>query len=207
MRKLIPLVVFAVAVAALSGCSTGSLPGGASAGGSVAAPSSAGSGSAAGSDTSAKSGSTCATARAALAKVVTGSLSQPYQRADTCNFGVGPNASLSGPALGALYSNAVVVKFDAADADNSNYQAALDAYADSKPLSGVGTAAQYYDGGNGDPQVFARTATSFCLVQTTINDATQVGLSKPGGSRNIAAADVPKLASELGGVCTALFGN
>jgi hypothetical protein len=207
MRKFVPVVVLALAVAALSGCSAGSLPGSSSAGGGAPAPSSAGSGSASGSNSPAKSGSTCSTARTALAKVVTGSLSQAYQRADTCNFGVGPNASLSGPALGALYSNGVVVKYDAADADNSNYQAALDAYAGSKPLSGVGTAAQYYDGGNGDPQVFARTATSFCLVQTTINDATQVGLSKPSGSRNIAAADVPKLASELGGVCRALFGN
>jgi hypothetical protein len=206
MRKFVPVIVLAIAVAALSGCSAGGLPGSASAAGGAAAPASTASGSGA-AGSSSKSGSTCATARSALAKVVTGTLSQAYQRADTCNFGVGPNASLSGPALGALYSNAVVVKYDAADADNSNYQAALDAYAGSKPLGGVGTAAQYYDGGNGDPQVFARTATSFCMVQTTINDATQVGLSKPGGSRNIAAADVPKLAGELGGVCRALFGN
>jgi hypothetical protein len=215
MNKLIPVVVFAFTIAALSGCSAGGLPGGAPGAGNAAAPSSAGSGSsaAAGSGSGSKSGgaatsgSQCATARTALAKVVTSTLSQPYQRADVCNFGVGPNGNLSGAALGALYGDGVVVKYDASDADNSNYQAALDAYGGAKSLSGVGTAAQYYDGGNGDPQVFARTATAFCMVQTSFNDATEVGLSKPSGSRTIGASDVPALAAKLGAICTALFGN
>jgi hypothetical protein len=69
----------------------------------------------------------------------------------------------------------------------------------------VGTEARYYDGGNGDPQIFARTSNAFCDVQTFFNDASEVGLTKPSGSRTITAADVPKLASELGIVCTALF--
>ncbi|HEX4444114.1 MAG TPA: hypothetical protein VHZ81_11125 [Galbitalea sp.] len=201
MRAVLPATVVVFAIAILTGCSSGGLPGNAPAAG---APASTGTSSTA-PKTNPGGGSFCSTAHDALAKVVTGALSAPYQRADTCNFGVGPNGGLSGVALGALYGDGVVVKFDSPDT-GSNYQAALDAYAGSKSLSGVGTAAKYYDGGNGDPQVFAKSATAFCLVQTSFNDATEVGLSKPGGSRTIAAADAPGLAAKLGAICSALFG-
>ena len=203
MRAVVPVAVVVFAIAALTGCSSGGLPGGAAAGGAPAA--SSGGTSSTPPKASSGGGSFCATARTALAKVVTGPLSAPYQRGDTCNFGVGPNGNLSGAALGALYGDGVVVKFDSPDT-GSNYQASLDAYGGAKSLSGVGTAAEYYDGGNGDPQVFAKNATAYCLVQTSFNDATEVGLSKPGGSRTIGESDVVGLATKLGGICTALFG-
>jgi hypothetical protein len=208
MRAVVPVVVFAIAAAALSGCSTGGHPGGAAAGstGVATAPPASGQTTAPKAKGGATSGDVCSIARTALAKVVTASLSQPYQRGDTCNFGVGPNGNASGPALGALYGDSVVVKYDSPDT-GSNYQAALDAYGGSKSLGSVGTAAEYYDGGNGDPQVFAKTATAFCLVQTSFNDATEVGLSKPSGARNIGAPDVAGLAAKIGAVCSALFGN
>jgi hypothetical protein len=205
VRKIIPLVTFAIAVAALSGCSTGALPGGAAPGASNPSPAaSVGAGSNSGSGATAANA--CSVAHTALAKVVTAMLSAPYEKKNVCYFGVGPNGGLSGSALSQLYGDSVFVGYSTSDVD-SQYQAAVQAYSGSKKLSGVGTEAVYYDGGNGNPQVVARTSGGFCSVQTNFNDATEVGLSKPSGSRTIGAADVPKLASELGGVCTALFGG
>jgi hypothetical protein len=148
----------------------------------------------------------CGIARTALAKVVTASLSAPFEKDNVCYFGVGQNAGTSGSALTHLYGDSVFMGYSTSDVD-SQYQAAAAAYSGSKKLSGVGMQAQYYDGGNGNPQVVARTSGALCSVQTNFNDATEVGLSKPTGSRTIAAVDVPKLADELGGVCSALFGS
>jgi hypothetical protein len=203
VRKIIPLLTFAIAVAALSGCSTGGLPGGSAAGGSNP-PAAASSGS--GSGSGATASNACGVAHDALAKVVTAALSAPFEKDNVCYFGVGSNASQSGSALAQLYGDSVFVGYSTSDVD-SQYQAAAAAYSGSKKLSGVGTQAQYYDGGNGNPQVVARTSRALCTVQTNFNDATEVGLSKPTDSRTIATADVPKLAGELGGVCTALFGG
>jgi hypothetical protein len=209
MRVIFPVVAIAISAAALTGCSSGGLPGGAAGSGTAGGTSNSATGNAGGSSQSgsgATSANQCSIANDALKKFVTGALSQPYQRGDTCHFGVGPNANLSGAALVALYGDAVVVKFDSPDTGD-NYQAAIDAYGGSKPLGGVGSEAQYYDGGNGDPQVFAKSASAFCLVQTSFNDATEVGLSKPAAGRNIAEADVPGLAAKIGTVCSALFGS
>jgi hypothetical protein len=209
VRKIVPLLTFVVAVAALSGCSAGSLPGGSASAGSnpsAAADSGSSSGSNSGSGPGATAANVCSVAHTALAKVVTGSLSAPYQKDNVCYFGVGSNGSQSGSALAKLYADSVYVGYTTSDVD-SQYQAAAAAYSGSKKLSGVGTEAQYYDGGNGNPQVVAKTSGALCTVQTNFNDATEVGLSKPTDSRTIAAADVPKLASELGGVCSALFGS
>ena len=207
VRKIIPLLTFAVAAAALSGCSTGALPGGSAPGGSNP-PAAASSGPTSGSDSGpgATAANACGIAHTALAKVVTAALSAPFEKNNVCYFGVGPNGSQSGSALAQLYGDSVFVGYSTSDVD-SQYQAAAAAYSGSKKLSGVGTQAQYYDGGNGNPQVVARTSGALCTVQTNFHDATEVGLSKPTDSRTIAAADVPKLAGELGGVCSALFGG
>jgi hypothetical protein len=205
VRKIIPLVTFAIAVAALSGCSAGALPGG-SASGASSPSAAAGADSGSSSGSGATAANACTTAHTALAKVVTASLSAPYEKDNVCYFGVGPNGSQSGSALAQLYGDSVFVGYSTSDVA-SQYQAAAAAYSGSKNLSGVGTQAEYYDGGNGNPQVVARSSGALCTVQTNFNDAAEVGLSKPSDSRTIAAADVPKLASKLGGVCTALFGG
>jgi hypothetical protein len=205
VRKIIPLVTFVIAVAALSGCSTGALPGGSAPGASgPSAAASGGSGSNSGSGATAANA--CEIAHTALAKVVTATLSAPYEKDSVCYFGVGPNGSQSGSALAQLYGDSVYVGYSTSDVD-SQYQAAAAAYSGSKTLGGVGTQAQYYDGGNGNPQIVARTSGALCTVQTSFNNASEVGLSKPSDSRTIAASDVPRLASALGGVCTALFGG
>jgi hypothetical protein len=133
-------------------------------------------------------------------------LSAPYQKGDTCYFGVGPHGSQTGAALAQNLSDSVFVRYSTSD-PTGDYTGGKIAYSGSKPLSGVGSEAVYYDGGNGNPQVLAHTSSAFCSVQTNFNDASEVGLSKPTDSRTIAAADVPKLAADLGGVCTALFGG
>jgi hypothetical protein len=148
----------------------------------------------------------CAIAHDALAKVVTAPLSAPYLKGDTCYFGVGPNGSQSGARLAQNLSDSVFVRYSTSD-PAGDFSGGKIAYSGSKTLSGVGSEAAYYDGGNGNPQVLARTSNAFCSVQTNFNDASEVGLTKPSGSRTIAETDVPKLAADLGGVCTALFGG
>ncbi|MDP9027686.1 MAG: hypothetical protein M3N46_09015, partial [Actinomycetota bacterium] len=142
----------------------------------------------------------------ALAKFVAGPLSAPYQKDETCYFGVGPNGSKTGTALMQIFGDSVNVRLVTTNVGDQ-YQAANIAYGGSQPLAGVGSEAKFYDGGNGNPQVFARTSKAFCDVQTNFNDASEVGLTKPSGSRTIAEVDVPKLASSVGAVCTALFGG
>jgi hypothetical protein len=185
----------ALVVAALTGCSAGTLPGGSN-GGAAAAAGGTGGGATAANE--------CTVAHAALGKVVTRALSSPFQKDDKCYFGVGPNGTKAGADLAQLYSDSVVVRYTTTDVA-SEYQGGKIAYSGSKPLNGVGTEAAYYDGGNGNPQIVARSAAAFCSVQTFFNDASEVGLSKPAGARTIAEADVPKLASDLGAVCNALF--
>jgi hypothetical protein len=210
VRKIIPLLTLVVAVAALSGCSAGALPGGSAP--AASNPPAAASSAQTGGGSSTKSGggvtaaNQCDIAHDALAKVVIATLSSGYLKGDVCYFGVGPNGTVSGSALAELYGDSVYVAYTTSDVD-SQYQSAAAAYSGSKKLGGVGSQAQYYDGGNGNPQIVARTSGALCTVQTNFNSATEVGLSKPSDSRTIAAADVPKLASDLGGVCTALFGN
>lgn len=200
MNKSVSLITLALAATLLSGCAAAAPSGGTGASGGGA------SGSGSGSGTVANSGNECSIAHDALAKVVTGTLSAPYQKGDTCYFGVGPNGTKSGSALAGLYGDSANVRYTTT-AVASEYQGAKVAYSGSKPLTGVGTEAAYYDGGNGNPQVIAHTSGGFCDVQTSFNDATEVGLKKPSGSRTIAEADVPKLAADLGAVCTALFGG
>ncbi len=202
MRTLIPILTLVLAATALSGCAAATTSGAAnsSSSGSSSSGSSSSGGSSGGGATAANE---CSIAHDALAKFVT-SLSAPYQKGNVCNFGVGPNSTKSGAALGQLYGDTLNVRLVTSDID-SEYQGAKDSYSPTTPLSGVGTEAEYHDGGNGNPQVFARNATDFCDVQTSFNDASEVGLTKPSGSRTISAADVPKLASELGSVCSALF--
>lgn len=192
MRKTVALTLAAIAVtaSALTGCS-------------AATPSGTSPGGGGGSATSANA---CATAHDALAKVVTATLSAPYQKGDTCYFGVGPNGGQSGAALAQNLSDSVFVRYSTSD-PSGDYAGGKIAYSGSKPLSGVGSEAVYYDGGNGNPQVLAHTSGAFCSVQTNFNAASEVGLTKPSGSRTIAESDVPKLAADLGGVCTALFGG
>jgi hypothetical protein len=145
-----------------------------------------------------------------LAKFVSGTMSAPYQKGYICYFGVGPNGTKSGATLAQQYGDVVVVQYTTTDVDGE-YRAASQNYGGPgiKNLSGVGTKAQYWGGLNneGSPQVFARTAGAFCLVQTRFNEATEVGLTSPGGSSVFAGADMPKVAAEVGGVCSALFGN
>ena len=208
MRKIIPLLTFAIAVAALSGCSSGALPGGSAPGTTNPPASAAGSGSNSGSGTT--SATECGTADKALAAFVPGTMSAPYQKGDACYFGVGPNGNLSGATLAQQYGDVVVVQYSTSDVD-SQYQAAKDTYGGSgvQKLSGVGTEANYWGGVNdeGTPQVWARTANAFCVVQTHLNTAAEVGLAKPSGSAVISKADMPKLAGEFGSVCSALFGG
>ena len=204
MIKILSLFVLAVSAATLAGCASTASP---SPGGSAGTAGSSGPSTSSGTSGSVVSAADeCATAKTALAKFVTGAMSAPYQKGDTCFFGVGPNGAATGSALAGLYGDVVHVQLTTSDAA-SQYQAATVAYSGSKPLSGVGTQAQYYDGGNGNPQVSARTDSAFCLVQTYFNAASEVGLTKPTDARTIAAADVPKLAAEIGSVCTALFGG
>ena len=201
MRESVTLLTLIVAVTLLSGCAASSSAGtGTGSGNAGSAASGPGGG---GGVTSANE---CSVAHDALAKVVTGGLSAPYQKDDVCYFGVGPNGSKSGASLAQIFADSVNVRYITSDVD-SQYQGAKLAYGGSTALSGVGTEAQYYDGGNGNPQVFARTSTAFCDVQTNFNDASEVGLTAPAGSRTIAAADVPKLASSIGAVCSKLFGS
>jgi hypothetical protein len=195
VRKYIPLITLALVATALSGCAAASSGSGSGSGSAGAGSSGAG----------ATAANQCSIARDALAKVVSGTMSAPYLKGTVCFFGVGPNASKTGAALAQDYSDSVTVSYVTTSDADTQYQGTILAYGGSKPLSGVGSAARYHDGGNGNPQVFAETSSSFCDIQTYFNDASEVGLTKPSGSRTIAAADVPKLASELGAVCTALF--
>jgi hypothetical protein len=119
---------------------------------------------------------------------------------------VGPNGGQSGAGLAQNLSDSVFVRYSTSD-PTGDFTGGKMAYSGSKPLAGVGSEAAYYDGGNGNPQVLARTSRAFCSVQTYFNAASEVGLTKPSGSRTIAEADVPKLAADLGAVCTALFGG
>ena len=214
MRKIVPLLTFVVAVAALSGCSAGTLPGGSAPGASnpSAAASSAGSGGSSGtkSGSGASAATECAVAAKTLATFVSGTMSSAYQKGDACYFGVGPNGTLSGATLAQQYGDVIVVQYTTSGVDG-DFQAASQTYggAGVQKLSGVGTEANYWGGENdeGTPQVWARTASAFCVVQTHLNAASEVGLSKPSGSAVIAKADMPKLAAEFGSVCSALFGG
>jgi hypothetical protein len=222
MRAFIPVLVFVVAVAALSGCSAGTLPGGAtgsgpaatSGGGSSAAPAAvagSGSGSKSKSGSGATSATECSIAGKALATFVTGTMSSPYQKGTDCYFGVGPNGTLSGATLAQQYGDVILVQYGTSGAD-SQMAAANQVYGGGKgveQLSGVGTEAHYWGGLNdeGSPQVWARTSGAWCIIQSHLNSATEVGLTAPGGSAVIAKADMPGLGAKFGSVCTALFGG
>lgn len=213
MRKLIPLIVFVAAIATLSGCSAGGLPGSPSAatsGASSSAPAS-GAPAASSSGSGATSATECAVAGKALASFVSGTMSSPYQKGDDCYFGVGPNGTLSGATLAQQYGDVIVVQFGTTDVD-SNFTAAQQTYGSGsgvENLSGVGTEAHYWGGLNDEatPQVWARTSGAYCIIQTHINSAAEVGLSSPAGSAVIAKLDMPGLAAKFGGVCSALFGG
>ncbi len=202
MPKLLPLVIVGVVVTLLSGCSAA-----ASAGGGGSSGGSAGSSSSPAQGGSAPASVNCSTIKTALAKVVSIPISDGYKHGDgVCTFGIGPNANTSGTALTQLYSSVVNVTYSTSDVD-SKFTGAQDSYGGAKPLTGVGTKAGYYDGGNGMPQVFARSGGAFCAVQPFLAAGSDVGLANATtAGRIIEGADVPKLASEFGGVCQTLFG-
>jgi hypothetical protein len=212
VRTFIPVVVFVVTVATLSGCSAGAPPGSATGGGS----SSSAPGAAAPAAPKAASGSTatssdqCMIAAKVLAKFVTAPLSSPYQKGENCFFGVGPNGTKSGSVLAQQLVDSIIVKYTANDVNNDYQSAQLNYGGESNvgTLSGVGTKANYWGGleGNSSPQVWARSGNAVCIVQTHIK-AAEVGLTSASASADVAKSDVPNLAAKVGGICAALFGN
>jgi hypothetical protein len=179
MRSTIALVALLLVVAGLSGCTS-----------SPTGP--------------ATSANQCAIAETAFAKIVKAPLSSPYKSAKFCYFGIGKNSTKRGDALSLLSGDMVQVAYSRSNVD-SLYRAATQL--PSQSLSGVGSEAVYWDRGDGQAQVFARTSSASCWVLTNFNSASEVGLQKPAGSRVIGKADVRRFASELGTVCNALFGR
>ena len=210
------LAAFSLAAAALTGCSAlashlpGSQPssgGDSTSNGSTSntsAPSSAG-GPVTGDGSNTKVN--CSAFTTAVTALFPGGASSALQQtADTCVWGVGSNVTASADVLGQSFNDILSISCSYGDDAKLQYQG-MDGEitgggSNLTKIDGVGTAASYYDGGTGLPQVSAWSGKVACGTHLFISDAATVGLTTTGDTNHIvAAADEGGLAKKIAEVC------
>lgn len=214
------LAASAILTIGLAGCS-GSGAGGGGQGGSGTA----GAGSSASSGSSVSSGvggpvtdggSTAHVDCAAFSTAVKGLFPQgasaPLSGQGTCAWGIGPNATADAAALGQSLTDIFTLGFTYGDDAETQYQGDSGALtgggSNLVKIPGVGSAAVYYDGGTGVPQVAAWSGKVSCGSHLFLSDATEVGLTSTGDAgRPIAAGDTAALAAKIAHVCAVGWGQ
>lgn len=149
----------------------------------------------------------CDAFNSAVAALFPDGASAPLQQLpDTCVWGVGPNATASADDLNQTFSDVFTLHFDYGDDAETQYQGddgeLTGGAANLTKISGIGSAASYYDGGTGLPQVSAWSGKVACGSHFFITDAATVGLTSTGDPNQIiASADEPQLAKKIAEVC------
>ncbi len=149
----------------------------------------------------------CGAFNSAVAALFPDGASAPLQQmSDTCVWGVGSNVSASAEDLGQSFTDVFTLNCSYGDDAETQYQGddgeLTGGAANLTKISGVGSAASYYDGGIGLPQVSAWSGKVACGSHLFISDAATVGLSSTGDPNHIvSAADEGQLAKKIAEIC------
>ncbi|MEP6480614.1 MAG: hypothetical protein ABJA94_01260 [Rhodoglobus sp.] len=215
LQRLALLSVLILSAAVLTGCSGlgsnplgGQVPGGSGSAGTSGSNAANGDGAAGpvrgdGVNTTVD----CSAFIAAVTALFPAGVSSPLvQTPQTCVWGVGSNASATADVVGQSFSDIFSLSFSYGDDAEVQYQGddgeITGGAANLTKIDGVGTAASYYDGGTGIPQVSAWSGKVACGAHLFIDDATTVGLASTGdGTHIVAASDTGALAKKVAEIC------